>query len=138
VNRLSAIVLLLWVVCYGRCLAEQYGVHEKAVPNEQWCAHQYCHQEKPDVPPPALPTPCGVCDFIKSGGALPGSPMVLDLPVFFSIPSSESDWFTVSETILLEPVKELEGADTSQPSVPRMCVWMASTAAPVRGPNRCA
>ena len=40
----------------------------------------------------------------------------------FSIPSSESDWFTVSETILLEPVKELEGADASRPAS-RECVY---------------
>lgn len=134
-KKLSAIVLLLWVVCYGRCLAEQYGVHEAPEPQQAWCAYQGCHQEKPDVPPPAAPTPCGVCDFVKSGGALPGSPMVLDVPVFFFLPLPESDWFTASETVLPEPLKEPEGADAGPPSVPRMCEWMASTAAPVRGPN---
>lgn len=131
-------VLLLWVVCYGRCLAEQYGAHNSPEPQQAWCAHQCCHQEKPDVPPPAPPAPCGLCDFIKSGAALPGSPVILDVPVFFCLPFPGSDWFTASEGVLSEPLKEPAGTNTGPSRVPRMCEWMASTAAPVRGPNPCA
>ena len=90
------------------------------------------------MPPPAPLTPCGVCDFIKSGGPLPGSPMVLDVPVFFCLTVPESDWFTASDETLPEPLKEPAATDTGPSKVPRMCEWMASKAAPVRGPNRCA
>ncbi len=138
VRTLTAIVLLFWAVCYGRCLAEQYGAHDSPEPQQAWCAHQCCHQEKPDVPPPAPLAPCGLCDFVKSGGTLPGGPMILDVPVFFCLPVPESDWCTASTLVLFESSPELEGPDTGPPRVLRICEWMASTAAPVRGPNPCA
>jgi hypothetical protein len=138
VRILTAIVLLLWAVCYGRCLGEQYGMHETTAPNEQWCAHQCCQQNEPDIPPPAPAAPCGLCDFIKSGGTLTGGPLVLNSPVFFCLPVPESDWFTASEAVKSEPRQEPASNNTGPPRVPRMCEWMASTAAPVRGPNPCA
>ena len=135
VRKLSAIVLLLWAVCYGRCLAEQYGVHETTALEQTWCARQCCEPEKPELPAPAS---CDVCEFIKAGSPLPGGPLVLDVPVFFCLPVPESDWFTASTAIMLEPTLILENINTGPPKVLRMCEWMASTAAPVRGPNSCA
>ena len=132
---LSAIVLLFWAVCYGRCLAEQYGTHEMAAMEQTWCAQDCCHQENPDLPSPPS---CDVCEFLKSGSTLPGGPMILDVPVFFCLAVPESDWFTASTAMVLEQTAELERPDTGPPDVPRMCEWMASTAAPVRGPNPCA
>ena len=137
VRKLSFIVLLLWTVCYGRCLAEQYGAHETTALGQTWCSHRCCHQEKPDMPLPAPLAPCGLCAFFKSGGALPDSPASLNVPVFYWLPVPESGWFTAS-TVMLVPSPELEGQNIVPPRVPRMCEWMVSTAAPVRGPNPCA
>ena len=81
--------------------------------------------------------PCGLCDFFKSGGALPDSPASLNVPVFYCLPVPDSGWFTAS-TVMLVPSPELEGQNIVPPRVPRMCEWMVSTAAPVRGPNPCA
>jgi hypothetical protein len=135
VRTLSAIVLLLWAVCYGRCLAEQYGVHETTVLEQTWGAPECCHQEKPDVPSPAS---SDVCVFITSGSTLPGGQLLLDVPVFSCLPVPESDWFTASTVVMLEPTPILENTNTGPPKVLRLCEWMASTAAPVRGPNLCA
>ena len=84
------------------------------------------------------PASCDVCEFIKAGGPLPGGPLVLDDPVFFCLSDPESDWFTASTVVMLEPAPTLENTNTGPTKVLRMCEWMASTAAPVRGPNPCA
>ena len=138
VRTLSAIVLLFWAVCYGRCLAQQYGSAEPTGQEQQLCAQSCCQLEKTELPAPAPPAPCGLCDFIKSGGALPGNSAVLDVPVFFWFPTPESDWLTASRVLKIEPTKEVQSTDCGHLHVPRMCEWMASTAAPVRGPNCCA
>ena len=125
---LSAIVLLLWAVCYGRCLAEQYGGSEAV-------EHQCCQHEKPEVPPPDPASPCGVCDFIKSGAVLPSDAMILDVPTFYCLAGWEPSWF--SEQLFNSVNENTEAAVTAAdpPLIGRMCEWMASTAAPVRGPN---
>ena len=69
---------------------------------------------------------------------MPGGQLILDVPVFFCLPIPESDWCTASKVVTIEVCQELEGLDTRPPRVLRMCEWMASTAAPVRGPNPCA
>ena len=130
---LSAIVLLLWAACYGRCLAEQNGL---LAAGEPWsCEHQCCEEECPGAPAPEPASPCAMCEFIKSGGVVIGERLSLDAPIMFCIAMPEVQWLVRSmlpvEGAGLDPIV----VDTGPLWLPRMCEWMASTAAPVRGPN---
>ena len=124
---LSAIVLLLWTICYGCCLAEQCG----ELSNEQTCCSGECEQ----VPDKAPMPPCEVCEFIQSGGVQPSAPLILDAPVFFCLSVFQIDNFAW-ETVVKEAEEGVRLAvDTGPPPLGRLCEWRASTATPVRGPT---
>jgi hypothetical protein len=133
VKVISAIVLLLWAVCYGRCLTDQYG--ETEAPVRTWCEHQCCQSEQPLVPPTTPETSCGICEFLKSGIVLPSDGIHLEVP-HFSLDSgieparlNERDWSWVEEG------GNVTVSFAAPPPVGRLCEWMARTASPVRGPN---
>ena len=127
-RTLSAIVLLLWAVCYGRCLAEQCGALSS---HQVRCCSEDCGQSHDKTP--ALP--CGVCAFVQHGGALPSDPLVLDVPVLFSLLTPQI-YGLVLELRLLEIHESGQVAEnTEPPPLRRLCEWMASTAMPVRGPT---
>lgn len=126
-------MLLLWAVCYGRCLAEQYG--GSASLEKSRCEHQCCQKEKKEVPPPTSGSPCEVCEFIKSGVVLPSDALVLDVPFFCVLENWKSAWLYKRDFQLVDDEAKVEVTDPDPPPVARMCEWMASTAAPVRGPN---
>ena len=72
-RSVAAIVLLLWAVCYGRCLAEQYGEL-----NQQTVTH-CCGKETKDAPFQNPLSTDDVCEFIHTGGALLMQPVILEL-----------------------------------------------------------
>jgi hypothetical protein len=131
---LSAIILLMWAACYGRCLAEQTGFLKSPAP--AWhCEGGCCEESDGDQPPPEPKPPCKLCDFIKAGGAPTGEPLMLDAPVLVPLPVLVMDFITV-----LVPMHDVDeeapvAQNTGPPPHPRMCEWMARTATPVRGPN---
>ena len=131
-RTLSAIVLLIWAVCYGRCLREQNG--GTAPLQKPLCAHKCCEQEERDPTPNAPSSPCGVCEFLKSGVVLPSFALAMDVPVFYELESWEPTWVFQSVQLVDEEMS-VQVADIGPPFVARMCEWMARTAAPVRGPN---
>jgi hypothetical protein len=128
---LSAAVLVLWIVCFGRCLAEQYG---SLTPPQQseWCQDDCCQQDEPKTPVPNPEAPCDVCEFIKSGGALPTYQLLLPPPVICSL---EITSFSGEPEVVVEEAEAPAEADTGRQRAVQMWEWMASTAAPVRGPN---
>lgn len=130
---LSAIVLLLWAVSYGRCLSEQCGTHDHA--GEKACLHGGCHWEQSESPDPEPLSTCGVCEFIKTGSPPPSAPYLLDAPVFFCLPVPDTEWLTVKMELRADEATRVLVPDTGPPEVLRMCEWMARTAAPVRGPD---
>lgn len=133
VRFLSAIVLLLWATCYGRCLAEQNGL---LAAGEPWsCEHQCCEEECPDAPAPEPESPCELCEFIKSGGVVTGERLILNAPIMFCLAVPEVQWLVTSLAPLIGRSMEPSVVGTGPLRLPRMCEWMASTAAPVRGPN---
>ena len=82
---LSAIILLIWAACYGRCLAEQTGFLKSAAP--VWhCEGGCCEEGDGDEPPPEPNPHCKLCDFIKSGGAPTAERLMLDAPLLAPLP----------------------------------------------------
>jgi len=133
---LSAIVLLLWTVCYGRCLAEQNGLL-KGAPEAWHCEHACgCEEETDQSPPPGDDgKDCEVCDFISFGGAPTGSQFVLDIPVLFPLPEAFVAFAAVVLSMDDLAAENVAANDTGPPRRWRICEWMACTATPVRGPN---
>ena len=131
---LSAIILLMWAACYGRCLAEQTGFLKSAAP--AWhCEGGCCEESDGDQPPLEPNPPCKLCDFIKAGGAPTCERLMLDAPLLAPLPV-----FVMDFVALLVPALDVDEEapvplNTGPPPCPRMCEWMASTATPVRGPN---
>jgi hypothetical protein len=131
---LSAIILLMWAACYGRCLAEQTGFLKSAAP--AWhCEGGCCEEGDGDQPPLEPNPPCKLCDFIHAGGAPTCERLMLDAPLLAPLPVLVMDFVA-----LLVPVHDWDeeapvALNTGPPPRPRMCEWMARTATPVRGPN---
>jgi hypothetical protein len=131
---LPAIILLLWTVCYGRCLAEQTGLLHYAVAEVGHCAGECCQGEDETPPPSEDGDSCPVCDFVNSGGAPAGERLIVDAPVLFPVLMPEVIFAAVilsGETVEGTP----EALNTGPPARLRMCEWMARTATPVRGPD---
>ena len=97
---ISAIVLLLWAVCYGRCLTDQYGESETF--ERTWCEHQCCQSEQPLVPPPSPVTTCGICEFFKSGIVVPSDGIRLEVPYFSLDSGIEQEWLNERDWLLVE------------------------------------
>jgi hypothetical protein len=130
---LSAIILLMWAACYGRCLAEQTGFLESAAP--AWhCEGGCCEESDGDQPSPEPNPPCKLCDFIKSGGA-PTAEQLVQMPVLFPLPEMVMNFAALLVPLLSAESKTALAMNTGPPPRPRMCEWMARTATPVRGPN---
>lgn len=131
---LSAIILLMWAACYGRCLAEQTGFLKTAAP--AWhCEGGCCEECDGDQPSPEPNPPCKLCDFIKTGGAPTCERLMIDMPLLAPLPVPVMDFVA-----LLVPVHNWDeeapvALNTGPPPCLRMCEWMACTATPVRGPN---
>ena len=130
---ISAIVLLVWAVCYGRCLTDQYG--DAQSPEQTWCEHQCCESEQPFVPPTTPGGACGICEFLKSGIVLPSDGIHLDVPHFSLDAGIEPDWINEWDLSWVDEGEEVVVNFAAPPPLERMCDWMARTAAPVRGPN---
>ena len=126
----SAIVFLLWTVCYGHCLPQKY---DTPVNSEAACCSSVdcgeCHDQ------PALPAPCGLCEFMTTGSVLPGQALLMEAPAFFCLPVPELIWLLDRMTLMDKEEQRTLVAETGPPEGPWMCEWMASTAAPVRGPD---
>jgi hypothetical protein len=133
VKVFAAIVLLLWAVCYGRCLTDQYGGTETS--EQGWCELQCCQSDQPEIPPHSPVVPCGVCEFIKSGIVLPSDGIHLAVPQLIFDAGIELDWLFDGELTREDDFGETTASMTGPPLAGRMCEWMARTAAPVRGPN---
>ena len=129
----SAIVLLLWAVSYGRCLAEQFGARELA--KQEWCAQECCQCDEPSAPVPEPTPPCGVCELIKSGVVLPGVFLLPEVRVLDCLAAWEPGCPTGGERFAEQSVNDVMVVDTGPPGVVRLCEWMASTSVPVRGPD---
>lgn len=128
-RSVAAIVLLLWAVCYGRCLAEQYGEL-----NQQTVTH-CCGKETKDAP---LKTPLStdeVCEFIQSGGALLMQPVILDAPFLFQLIIDDFHFLTLQAILAEAEAEQSVVLNTDSPRPVRLWEWMASTAQPVRGPS---
>lgn len=133
----SFIVLLLWVVCYGRCLADQHGL----LADEQrtlGCGHACCENAADDQQSedPAGDDSCKLCEFIQTGGAPTTVPFELQAPVeWVLVLPVVVEW--VFSALCHEAAEECGTAinNTGPPGDFQLCEWMASTAMPVRGPT---
>ena len=124
-----AIVLLLWAVCYGRCLAEQYGEL-----NQQTVTH-CCGKETKDAPFQNPLSTDDVCEFIHTCRSLLMQPVILDAPFLFQLVTDDFHLLTL-QAILAEAESEQSVVlNTDSPRPVRLWEWMASTAQPVRGPS---
>jgi hypothetical protein len=73
---LSAIVLLLWTVCFLHCSAEQFGIldcGQCSTTCPQDCQSEPCPGSEND-----REAPCGICDFLALGGVPTTSAFVLE------------------------------------------------------------
>ena len=126
-------VLIMWAACYGRCLAEQCGV---LAGERVTCCHlDDCGdggKEGQDPPP------CDVCEFITTGGVQLAEPLELAPLELWPVAEAAPPLMDFPVMISASAGAATDELDTGPPHVPRMCEWMASTAAPVRGPNSCA
>lgn len=128
-RSVAAIVLLLWAVCYGRCLAEQYGEL-----NQQTVTH-CCGKETKDAPFQNPLSTDDVCEFIQSGGALLMQPVILDAPFLFQLIIDDFHFLTLQAILAEAEAEQSVVLNTDSPRPVRLWEWMASTAQPVRGPS---
>jgi len=129
VRSVAAIVLLLWAVCYGRCLAEQYGVvKEQAVA-------QCSVKDTKDSPDQCPSSTDEVCEFIQAGSVLLTQPVVLDAPFLFQLVVEDFHFLTLQAILAEAEAEQAVVLNTDSPRPVRLWEWMASTAQPVRGPS---
>jgi len=131
---LSAIILLMWAACYGRCLAEQTGFLKSRAP-EWHCEGGCCEEGDGDEPSQEPNAPCKLCDFIKAGGAPTAERLMLNAPVLAPLPVLVMDFVALLVTVHDLDKEAPVALNTGPPPRSRMCEWMARTATPVRGPN---
>ena len=122
-------MLLLWAVCYGRCLAEQYGEL-----NQQTVTH-CCGKETKDAPFQNPLSTDDVCEFIQSGGALLMQPVILDAPFLFQLIIDDFHFLALQAILAEAEAEQSVVLNTDSPRPVRLWEWMASTAQPVRGPS---
>lgn len=130
---LSAVILILWTVCFGRCLADRCGLLQPET--QAVCEHSCCQPESDENKPSPPTTTCEVCEFVKSGGSPPGQPLVLEAPQLIDFTLPEFHQLILRVVMTEVEAAEVAALDTGQTRIFRLCEWMSSTAAPVRGPN---
>ena len=128
-RSVAAIVLLLWAVCYGRCLAEQYGEI-----NQQPLTH-CCGKETKDAPFQDPLSTDQVCEFIQSGGVLLAQPVILDAPLLLQLVADDFHFLTLQAILAEAEAEQVIVLNNDPPRPIRLWEWMASTAQPVRGPS---
>jgi hypothetical protein len=136
VRILSAIVLLMWAACYGRCLAQQCRAQSAPMPAASECL--CCHEEEPqnETPAPGPVQPCGICEYIQTGGPVPVAGVKLPAPV---LPASVMP--VIPDFSLRLSPGELEGRAAlplntgPPPLLLRLEEWRAGKSLPVRGPD---
>jgi len=129
-RSLAAIVLVFWVSCYARCVAEQSGLLGTGA--LVCCSDEGAqgnHQETDDD------TPCGICDGLKMGNLLVSKPFAFACLAFvlaatFVLHGSLLRWVFRRVSV---PVMNLRRE--APWSAPRLCEWLTCTALPVRGPS---
>jgi hypothetical protein len=140
VRIVAAIVLLLWAVCYGRCLAEQNGLLAEQSPT-LGCVHSCCEskdsndQDQPPAAPKDDDLTCDLCELIKSGGVPTAVPLEMQtgLEWVLHVPLNDYTYFALLAAKTVESATEFH--NTGPPDGFKLCEWMASTAMPVRGPT---
>jgi hypothetical protein len=136
VRTLSAIILLTWAACYGRCLARQCVASSEPGPPacESICCYEEEQQNESPIPDPA--PPCGICEYIDSGGLLPVAGVKLPAPVLPSAVMAVFRCFypTLAPEDLGDPVVLVLNTGPP-PHLLRLEQWRAGKSLPVRGPD---
>ena len=133
---LAAIVLLIWVTCYGRCLAQQCGALSSAGLPE--CESICCHEEEQqnNVPAPVPAPPCGICEFINNGGYLPEAGAKLTPPAIVDAVIPLIPDFPLRLLPVESEIQAVCFLNTGPPAhLLRLEEWRAGRSLPVRGPD---
>ena len=118
--------------CLFNCSAEQFGMIDCAI---ETCGSSDCKGDPPHDDGDS--DPCGLCDFISSGGVPTISPIVVD--TFDAESSSPPAWLiAVNQAftqLRLPPVAAARGSCFEDGVLAEPCELLARRTAPVRGPT---